>query len=85
MDLWGSFLTFDDVIPVAGVLDELVAVRTLFDRVFPLVISQLSEVTTNKVTGIAAVLTWHFKVHAVVVLITPITIRRWNRMETFII
>ena len=85
MDLWGSFLTFDDVIPVTGVLDELVAVWTLLDCVFPLVISNLSEVTTNKVTGITAVLTLNLKVHAVVVLVTGVTILMRNWMYTFII
>ena len=37
-------MTFDDVIPVGGVVDKLVTM-------FPLMIPQLTEVTSNIVTG----------------------------------
>ena len=40
----GGDLTFDDVIPVGGVVDKLVTM-------FPLMIPQLSEVTSKIVTG----------------------------------
>ena len=86
MDLWGRFLTFDDVRPVRGVVDELVAMRTFLDSVFPFVILKLSPMTSNKVTGITAMLTWKIKIHAIVILITCVTITMWrNWIDTFII
>ena len=59
--------------------------RTLLDGVFPLMIIELSDVTTNKITGITTVDTWKFKIHTVIVLITGITITRRNWMDTFIV
>ena len=85
MNLSWGLLTFDNVISVTGVLNELVAVRTLLDGVFPHMIIQLSDMTSNKITGMTTVDTRKLKIHTVVVFIAGVTIRRRNWMDTFII
>ena len=59
--------------------------RTLFHSMFPLVISELSKVTGNKITGITSMLTGDFIIHTVVALITGVSITRRNWVNTFIV
>ena len=85
VDLMGSLLTSDNVTSVRCVVNERVAMRTLFHSMFPLVISELSKVTGNKITAITSMLTGDFIIHTVVALITGVSITRRNWVYTFII
>ena len=85
VDLMGSLLTSDNVTSVRCVVNEPVTMRTLFHSMFPLVISELSKVTGNKITGITSMLTGDFIIHTVVALITGVSITRRNWVNTFIV
>ena len=85
VDLMGSLLTSDNVTSVRCVVNERVTMRTLFHSMFPLVISELSKVTGNKITGITSMLTGDFIIHTVVALITGVSITRRNWVNTFIV
>ena len=85
VDLMGSLLTSDDVTSVRRVVNERVTMRTLFHSMFPLVISELSKVASNKFTGITSMLTGDFIIHTVVALITGVSITRRNWVNTFIV